>query len=368
MKKFNEWMESRNELVVENTPHASGVHYGRLLGQIMGWDSHGDPNTFGGRVQNWMAGGRHRKAQEMGADLYSTIENPANITAIITRAKKEGVFQTSIFNAAYGIVRKIASAYNPSETASSLPPRAARASPQFLSNLLHNILGKCHKTMGLDYISAEDFFHTVVGTEGAVKSELSAAYYKDPKDLKEWLRLASTTHKPHPTFNPTDRTAVYWRIEAANMISPLNLVRKLINDAPDGALSLPKNLGDLNNMSVEFAEAYFPHILNRRRAAAGTSNSGTGKGTQLGTDIDALIAALLHFDKNITGIDKEKGDSTANTGKKTDLVAALSGLIGPEAAAAAATNADPGSLMKILANSTDTFFGLQQLIEQKKLD
>ena len=348
-------MDIRNE----STPHAAGVHYGRFLGQIMGWDSHGDPKTLGGRVANWMSGGRHRKAQAMGGDLYSTIENPDKITEVIQRAKDDGVFQTSTYNACYGAIKHLADEYNPSNKIND---------PKFMSHLLHNILGKCHSSMGLDYKNCEIFYHWVVGTQPAVKNELSAAYDKDPNSLKDWTALASSTHKPHPTFNPTDRTAIYWHIESDNMIGPLNLIKKLINDAPNEALSLPKNTDDLYNMSVEFAQAYFPHIINKRRGGGGGAPSSSSPSTStLGTTLPDLISALQHFtgSGNPSDIDKSKGDNSASTGKKADLIAALSNIIGPTAMAS--ITPDSNSLLAIMKDH-NSFFGMHQLLEQEKLN
>lgn len=373
MKKFNEWMEDRAGLVNEDTPHSASMHYGRFLGQIMGWDSHGDPKTLSGRFANWRAGGRHRKAQEMGADLYDTIANPNAITNIIARAQRDGVYRTSTFNACYEAVKKISGQYR---AGAAVPGLLDLNTPQFQSMLLHEILGKCHKNMALEYADAESFYHNVVGTNPAVKKALSAAYDKDPKDLKDWQALAAT-QKPHPEYDATNYSTRYWLLESQGIISPLNLVKMLINKSPDKALSLPQNARELQNYSVEFAEAYFPNVINKRKAAnAAAASSGGGGGKpdlsklspqeRYGDDLDAMINVINHFAKN-HGVDMTKGDGSVNSGKKRDLMNALAQIMGPAGAAAAEANADSKTLLKVLADHNN-FFGMQQLLELEKLD
>jgi hypothetical protein len=358
MKKFNEWMEATNTSV-------GALHYGRFLGQIMGWDSHGDPDTWMGRAQNFVRG-KHQRAQSMGADIYSIIENPNNISAVISRAQADGVYQGSTFNACYGLVRQWMNQYNNQHGSGPQPPPL----PKFQAMLLYTILGKCNDQMTLSYQAAKNFYHTVMGTEPAVEKGLSDAYDKDPQKLTEWTAIADSTHKPHPSFNSKDDTAIYWQIEKDNLISPLNLIKRLVEESPHQTLSLPKNKGDLNNMSVEFAEAYFPHILNRRRGPRVTNNNNNnnaGGGGPQGTTLQDLINSLQHFDKNLSDVDKTKGDGSATTGKKRDLITALATLIGPTAAAQAAANPDSGSLMAVLKDH-NSFFKMNQLLEQRKLD
>lgn len=362
MKKFNEWMETRKGLVNEDSPHSASVHYGRFLGQIMGWDSHGDPKTFGGKITNWMAGGRHRKAQQMGADLYNTISNPAAITNIIKRAESDGVFQTSTFNACYEFVKQVAGKYNPSPVINT---------PEFQSELLHKILGKCHQNMGLDYTDAEDFYHDVMGTNPAAKKALSVAYDKDPKDLKEWLAQATGAYKPHPEYDQANYHTKYWLIEAQGIVSPFNLIALLVNKSPDKALSLPQNAKEIRNFSVDFAEAYFPNLINKRKAAANQPQQTGGKvdltsvsdQDRFGTEIDDLVKVLQHFDKNLN-VKKGGGTATVKTGgKKNQLINALTGIVGPVALG----KPDAGSLLDTLADHTN-FFGMNQLLEGEKLD
>jgi hypothetical protein len=366
MKKFNEWMTDRT-LTEMDTPHNASVHYGRFLGQIMGWDSHGDPKTFGGRMANWMAGGRHRKAQEMGADIFRIIENPASIADVISRARKDGVYNSSTYYVCFEMVKKISGMYK----GGSVPGTWDVGTPNFQAMLLHDILGKCHKSMSLEYVDAENFYHNVMGTNPAVKKILSAAYDKDPKDLKEWLAAAKTA-KPHNSYDETDHTALYWRIESQGIISPLNLIKMLINKSPDKALGLPQNTKELNGYSIEFAEAYFPNIINKRKASAASAGSG-GKPDvsklspqeRFGDDLDSLINVLNHFQKNIKELPASAADNSVVTGgKKAKLVAALQNLIGPAPMAVAP---DPGTPFAKLKDHT-TFFGLQQIVESNKLD
>jgi hypothetical protein len=373
MKKFNEWMEARKELVNEDTPHTASVQYGRFLGQIMGWDSHGDPNTFGGRITNFFAGGKHKKAQQMGADLYDTIANPTAITNIIARAQKDGVYRTSTFNACYEMVKTIAAKYNPSASASL-------TKPEFQSDLLHKILGKCHKSMSLDYSDAEDMYHDIMGTNPAAKKALSIAYDKDPKDLKDWLAAAQLTNtKPHPNYDPSNYHTAYWLIEAQGIVSPWNLIKMLVNKSPDKALSMPQNNREIHSYSTEFAEAYFPNIVNKRKAANASSNSGGGGGgkpdlsklspqERYGDNLDDLINVLNHFGSNNHGIDMKQADGSVTTGgKKAQLITALGSIIGPTAAATAGSSPDANSPLAKLADHT-TFFGMDQLMESRKLD
>jgi hypothetical protein len=147
-------------------------------------------------------------------------------------------------------------------------------------------------------------------------------------------------------------------IQKENIISPLNLIHLLIDEAPHKTLSLPKNKTYLNNMSVEFAEAYFPYIMNKRR---GNMHTGGSSGT--GSTLQDLIQSIQG--NSVSDVDKTKGDGSAQTGKKIDLVNALASIIGNTAANQAANNADSGSLMATLKDH-NTFFGINQIIEEEK--
>lgn len=371
MKKFNEWMEDRPKIINES-PFADATNHGRFLGQIMGWDSHGDPNTLRGKFANWRAGGKHRKAQEMGSYIYNTISNPSSITDIINRAIKDGVYDKSTFKVCYDITKKMSAQYRGSATS---PGLLDLNTPQFQSMLLHEILGKCHSSMSLNYVNAENFYHNVMGTNPAAKATLSTAYDKDPKNLKDWLEEAKSSSMPHPEYSPTNYKNRYWLISSQGMISPLNLIRALVDESP--SLSLPKNSRELQSYSIDFAEAYFPHIINKRKAANSFSSNNVGGNEKsdlnsmtpqerYGDDLDAMVNVINHFAKN-HGVDMTKGDNSVSSGKKKDLMTALSQIMGPSGAAAAAANADSNTLLKVLADHKN-FFGMQQLIEQKKLD
>ena len=159
MKKFNEWIEIRKDLT-ENNVSTAARHNGRFLAQIMGWDSHKEPGSWGSTITNWLRGGKHQKAQSMSSDVYSIIENPANISTIISRAQKDGVYQSSTFAACYEIIKQLANEFHSSNTAKT---------PEFQAMLLYNILGKCQADIALDYGHAHNFYHSVMGTEPAAE-------------------------------------------------------------------------------------------------------------------------------------------------------------------------------------------------------
>ena len=129
---------------------------------------------------------------------------------------------------------------------------------------------------------------------------------------------------------------------------------------------MPSNKQELYSLSVKFAEAYFPHAVNSHRGPKQSNSNSKG----LGNTLQDLIDALNHFgvqdNQNVSDVDKSKGDGSARTGKKSELVAALAHIIGTNAASNVATNPDQGSLLATLYDH-HSFFGMQQLIENKKL-
>lgn len=371
MKKFHDWYDQKlNE--VEH-PQTAAANYAKFLAQIMGWKHGQRPQNFIsrglGKMSRWVTG---NEKSGIGGDIYSIISDPKEIDEIINLAKKDGVFANSTYRASYGMLRQIHDKYQTKGTEFD--------SPKFAAYLLHNILGKCHKNMQLDYTDAEELYHDIMGTNPAAKKALQRAYNKDPQNLTQWKTIASNkANKPHPTFNFDDEHTVYYFIETSGVISPYHLIKMLISKAPDKTLSYPNNAQDILDYSTEFAEAYFPERINLARRNQGeepTQPQGNqpqpqgNKGQQQSSgrsiaDFARMLNAFSHGFDDVANTDANGNptpDNSVQSGQKATIMQAIKNLFGTVPTPAS------GSVMAKLQDHNTSFYGMQKLLEEKKLN
>jgi hypothetical protein len=290
----------------------------------------------------------------MGPQVYALLEDHTKIDALIQQATKDGVFQTSTYFACFQAAKKIAVKYN---------PKPAVDNTQFKADLLHEVLGKLHSTMTMDFSKMKEFYHTLIGTLGASERYLTQAYDEDSADpataqnLTKWKATAkNSVSMPHPTYDENNLHTQYWQIETDNMITPVNLIKLFISKSPDKTLSLPSNINYISSLSVGFAEAYFPHKINKLKAQrdAGNNNSGTPKNVN-NTD-------PINFIKLINTIaNKGFDNNTPGQNHKQKVMKAISDLVGSPVQPVSGSPLD-----KLVDHNS--FFSLKQLVENKKLD
>ena len=354
MKKFHDWF---NDKLNENNPQHSASSYGRHLAQIMGWPN-GERirSTFGkiGQAIKKNTVGLFSSKQDDGIDIYQILADENKIEDVIKLAVKDGVFKKSTYLSCHMSLEKLHSKFRTSGTEFD--------TNKYRSYLLYNILGKLNRNSELDYFSAEELYHDVIGTHPGQKKTLHNAYKQDETNLKVWKETASVD-KPHPTFDVKNTHSIYYGIETSGIVSPYNLLEKLIADAPHGTISFPSNKNDIHDKSVEFAEAYFPERVNLARKIHGgneeeQSNQNQQQNVQ-GNTVADFNRMLDNFASGFSDIPNDTPKPIPTGGRRSEIMRKLQALLGkaPEIA--------QGSPMSKLDDHT-TFYGLKNIIESKK--
>jgi hypothetical protein len=142
-------------------------------------------------------------------------------------------------------------------------PNRFDSDDEFKGKLLWHILSACtvHRG-GVDYGEVLDVLNLILEMNATHQPALLYAYSADPQGLSAWTAEAER-FPPHPSFNQTDYTVAYWRMEF--VICPAHLIESLVRSDPLHILKLPSNMREVAFLSNEYAEAFFPHEINRRR-------------------------------------------------------------------------------------------------------
>jgi len=142
-------------------------------------------------------------------------------------------------------------------------PNRFDSDDEFKAKLLWDILSACtdHRG-GVSYGDVLDVLNQILEMNAPYQVGLSHAYSADPQGLSAW-KAEAERHPPHPSYNPTDYTVAYWRMEF--VICPAHLIESLVRSDPLHILKLPGNMREVAALSNEYAEAFFPHEINRRR-------------------------------------------------------------------------------------------------------
>lgn len=142
-------------------------------------------------------------------------------------------------------------------------PNRFDSDDQFKAKLLWGILSACtHHRGGVNYVEVLDVLNLILEMNATYQPALLYAYSADPPGLSAW-KAEAERFPPHPSYNPTDYTVAYWRMEF--VICPAHLIESFVRSDPLQILKLPGNMREVAALSNEYAEAFFPHEINRRR-------------------------------------------------------------------------------------------------------
>lgn len=202
-------------------------------------------------------GGGDKAARKYGRMIRELQFEPSGYREIGRIGSKCDYYESSPFaNAlrAVGSIRKQCGLNNPNRFDSD---------DDFKGKLLWGILSACTSHMGgVDYGEVLDVLNLILEMNATHQPALLYAYSADPQGLSAWTAEAER-FPPHPSYNPTDYTVSYWRMEF--VICPAHLIESLVRSDPLHILKLPSNMREVATLSNEYAEAFFPHEINRRR-------------------------------------------------------------------------------------------------------